>query len=82
LADQRFPGWVRYSGLGIELAGAVAGLTFVGYWIDGKFGTSPWGLLGGLAMGLIGGTYNLVKASLAAAREAKFEDTLARGDKK
>jgi F0F1-type ATP synthase assembly protein I len=82
LADQRFPGWVRYSGLGIELAGAVAGLTLVGYWIDGKFGTSPWGLLGGMAMGLIGGTYNLVKASLAAAREAGTDETTVRDGRK
>ena len=82
MADQRFPGWVRYSGVGLELAGAVAGLSLLGYWIDGKFGTGPWGLLGGLAMGLVGGIYNLVKSSLAAAREANTQDTLARDDKK
>ena len=46
--DRRFPGWVRYSGVGLELAGATAGLALVGYWIDGKFGTSPWGILGGV----------------------------------
>jgi F0F1-type ATP synthase assembly protein I len=82
LADQRFPGWVRYSGVGLELAGAVAGLSLLGYWIDGKFDTSPWGLLGGLAMGLVGGIYNLVKSSLAASREANTQDTLAGDDKK
>ena len=81
MAGQRFPGWVRYSGAGLELAGAVAGLTLVGYWIDGKFDTSPWGLIVGLVIGLVGGLYNLVKASLAAVRDAKAEDTLARDDK-
>ncbi len=73
MAD-RFPAWIRYSGVGLELAGATAGLALVGYWIDGKFGTSPWGILGGVAIGLVGGLYNLVKESLAAAREAQADD--------
>jgi F0F1-type ATP synthase assembly protein I len=76
-ADRRFPGWVRYSGVGLELAGATAGLALVGYWIDGRFGTQPWGILGGVVLGLVGGLYNLVRESLAAVREAKDEDQLA-----
>jgi F0F1-type ATP synthase assembly protein I len=76
-ADRRFPGWVRYSGVGLELAGATAGLAFVGYWIDRRFGTEPWGILGGVVIGLVGGLYNLVRESLQAAREAKTEDQLA-----
>lgn len=73
-ADQRFPGWIRYSGAGLELAGATAGLALAGYWIDGKFGTKPWGLLAGVFIGIVGGLYNLIKESLAAAREAQEED--------
>jgi F0F1-type ATP synthase assembly protein I len=76
-ADSRFPGWVRYSGVGLELAGATAGLALVGYWIDGRFGTQPWGILGGVVIGLVGGLYNLVRESLQAVREAKVEDQLA-----
>ena len=76
-ADRRFPGWVRYSGVGLELAGATAGLALVGYWIDGRFGTQPWGILGGVVIGLVGGLYNLVRESLEAVREAKTEDQLA-----
>ena len=76
-ADRRFPGWVRYSGIGLELAGATAGLALVGYWIDGRFGTTPWGMLGGVVIGLVGGLYNLVRESLAAVREAKSEDQVA-----
>ena len=74
MTDSRFPGWVRYSGVGLELAGATAGLALVGYWIDGKFGTSPWGILGGVIIGIVGGLYNMVKESLAAVREAKSDD--------
>ena len=74
MSEQRFPGWVRYSGVGLELAGATAGLALLGYWIDSKFGTSPWGILGGVIIGIVGGLYNMVKESLAAVREAKKDD--------
>jgi F0F1-type ATP synthase assembly protein I len=73
-ADQRFPGWVRYSSVGLELAGATAGLALAGYWVDGKFGTKPWGILVGVVIGLVGGLYNLIRESLAAVQEAKEED--------
>jgi len=73
MAD-RFPGWVRYSGIGLELAGATAGLALLGYWIDSKFGTSPWGILICVVIGIVGGLYNLVKESLAAASQAREDD--------
>jgi F0F1-type ATP synthase assembly protein I len=75
MADQnQFPGWVRYSGIGLELAGVVAVFTFIGYWIDGRYGSQPWGMIGGLILGFTGGLYNLVKAALRAEREAKIAD--------
>ena len=79
-ADRRFPGWVRYSGVGLELAGAMAGLAFIGYWIDRRFGTGPWGILGGVIVGLVGGLYNMVKQSLEAVREGTAEDKAAKDD--
>jgi F0F1-type ATP synthase assembly protein I len=78
-SDQRFPGWVRYSGVGLELAGATAVLAMLGYWIDGKFGTGPWGILAGVFIGIVGGLYNMVKESLAAVRDAKDDDDARRG---
>jgi ATP synthase protein I len=74
--ERRSPSWIRYSGVGLELAGATAGLALVGYWIDGRFGTAPWGILGGVVLGLVGGLYNLVKESLDAIREARSEDDM------
>jgi F0F1-type ATP synthase assembly protein I len=74
MPDRRFPGWERHSGIGLELAGAIAGLAFLGYWIDGRFGTTPWGIVGGVVLGLVGGLYNLVRESLAAVRESQAED--------
>ncbi len=58
----------------MELAGATAGLALTGYWVDGRFGTRPWGLLVGVSIGIVGGLYNLVRDSMLAAREAQRED--------
>ncbi|MBW8876554.1 MAG: AtpZ/AtpI family protein [Acidobacteria bacterium] len=57
------------SGIGFEMAAAVAGFTLIGYWWDRHFGSSPWGLLTGAALGLIGGTYNLIRQSQSAFKE-------------
>lgn len=65
----------RAAGLGWELAGAVVGFTLLGYWIDRHFASSPWGLLICIALGLIGGTYNLIRASLAASRQSPASPT-------
>ena len=34
----------------------------------------PWGILGGVVLGLVGGLYHLVRESLEAVREAGEED--------
>jgi len=80
MAGRRYPGWVRHSGVGLELAGATAGLALIGYWVDGRFGTRPWGTVIGVVIGLVGGLYNLVRESLEAVREAKADDDSARDD--
>ena len=72
--NRRFPSWVKYSGAGLELAGATAGLALIGYWIDRRYGTTPWGILVGVVIGIGGGLYNLVKVSMAAMREAEDDD--------
>ena len=75
-AEKRPASWLRFSGIGFEFAAAVAGLTLVGHWIDRHLGSEPWGLLVGLALGLVGGTYNLIRDSQAATREAARTDAV------
>ena len=68
------PSWIRYSGIGIEFAAAVAVFTLVGYWIGRHYGSAQLGLLIGAALGLIGGMYNLIRESLAAFRPTEPPD--------
>jgi F0F1-type ATP synthase assembly protein I len=51
----------RAYALGFELVCAVAGFVLVGVWIDRHYSSGPWGTLICLALGLIGGTYNLLR---------------------
>jgi F0F1-type ATP synthase assembly protein I len=53
----------RAYSLGFELVCAVAGFTFVGFWIDRHYSSSPRGTLIGLLLGLIGGFYNLFRGA-------------------
>ncbi|NDC55583.1 MAG: AtpZ/AtpI family protein [Alphaproteobacteria bacterium] len=43
--------------LGFEIVGAMLGCGAVGWWIDSELSVAPWGLLGGLLLGLIAGIY-------------------------
>ena len=76
------PGWIRYSGLGVEFAAAVAGLALVGYWIGRRWGHGPVGLLIGAVLGIVGGGYNLIRASLLAIKEAERRNAEDNGDTK
>ena len=78
--QQRKSNAARYYGIGMEFAAAVVGFTLLGYWIDRHFGTEPWALIICIALGLVGGTYNLIRASLSAAREDAESAREADGD--
>ncbi|MGB0717546.1 MAG: AtpZ/AtpI family protein [Phycisphaerae bacterium] len=69
----KLPSWVRLSSIGTEFAGAVAGFALLGYLIDRSYESSPWGVLIGTILGIVGGLYNLIKASLREIRKRKRE---------
>ncbi|MCK6486327.1 MAG: AtpZ/AtpI family protein [Phycisphaerae bacterium] len=59
--------------MGSEFAGAVCGLTLLGYWIDRHYGTGIKATLIGAAIGVVGGMYNFIRQALALARESERE---------
>lgn len=77
---QTHPSWMRHTGVGVEFAAALAVFALLGHWIDGKFQTRPWGLIVGAALGLVGGTYNLIRESMAAFKRLDQEKQKRRGE--
>ena len=66
--------WIGLAGIGIEFVAAVAGFALLGWWLDTKFETTPTWLLVCVGLGLTGGSYNMIRQSLAAARRAEQND--------
>ncbi len=63
------PIW-RVSSIGIEMGVAVAVGWGIGWWLDGRFGTAPWFMIGFLLVGVAAG----FKGMFAAAREMRQRD--------
>ena len=59
--------------LGIQLALSIVVFFFLGKWIDGRFNTSPWFMLGGLTIGGIGG---MIKFITSATKLGQQQDVL------
>ena len=71
----------KLAGLGFEFAGAVAGFTFFGYWIGNFYDRAELGILIGAILGLVGGMYNLIRATLAASGGAAYQKRNKSSDK-
>jgi F0F1-type ATP synthase assembly protein I len=69
------------AGLGFEFAGAVAGFTLFGYWIGKHYGDPKLGVLIGAVLGIIGGMYNLIRATAALSGGAANKEHKSDGDK-
>ncbi|NMW20469.1 MAG: AtpZ/AtpI family protein [Chlorobiaceae bacterium] len=50
-----------YMGLGIQIAVSFVFFVFLGYWADGRLGTSPLLLLAGVLLGMVGMALVLMK---------------------
>lgn len=64
--------------LGLQLALSVVVMFFLGRWLDQKFGTDPWLMLCGLALGVVGGFVHFFRTAIALGKQ---EDTAA-GERK
>lgn len=47
--------------LGFTMVGAIVLSLVVGLWFDGRFGTSPWGLLVAMLLGVLAGTLGVAR---------------------
>ncbi len=61
MAPKQQPNPWRLMHLGTEFAAATLILGGLGWLVDQKAATSPWGLLTGFVVGAVGGFYLLVK---------------------
>lgn len=52
------------SGIGLEILASILGMGLIGWWLDGKTGSSPWLMVTGLILGIVGGLYNAIKQVL------------------
>ena len=56
-------GW-RYVGLGVQLAVTVAVFVWLGWWLDSRFGWSPWGMCVLGLLGVAAGLYHFLKDAM------------------
>jgi len=59
----------RYASIGLELGVSVVLGMLLGYWVDGKLETSPWGLLVGLGLGITAAARSIARTLAALAKE-------------
>jgi ATP synthase protein I len=53
-----------YFTIGMQLAIAVVAFFFLGRWLDGKFGTSPWLMITGAVLGGVGGMISFLRTAI------------------
>lgn len=50
----------RYSGLGLQFAATIGVFALAGRWLDGRWNSSPWMLIGGVFLGFGLGLYSMI----------------------
>lgn len=61
--EDRRRAWSQALSIGWELASFTVLGFALGYWLDGRFGSSPWGVLGVTLLGIGLGLYRVVRIS-------------------
>jgi len=61
MAGRNDNGWAKGLGVGFEMVAGMGLGAAIGYWWDVHHGASHWGLVSGLVIGGVAGTYLLVK---------------------
>jgi ATP synthase protein I len=55
----RWAAALRLTGVGFFIGICIVGGTFAGLWLDSKFKTGPWLMIGGLLLGLVVAIYGV-----------------------
>ena len=63
-----------YLTIGIQLALTIIVFFFLGRWLDGRFNSSPWMTLGGLALGGAGGMIKFIISAMKLGKEQDASD--------
>jgi len=69
----RLRGLMPFLTMGIQLALSIVVFFFLGKWMDSRFNTSPWFMLGGLTIGGVGG---MIKFITSVTKLAQQQDAL------
>jgi len=62
-----------YTGLGIQLAATIGGMTWLGWWLDEKFETKPWLLIAFAMFGGFAGIFNFIKTVIELGKKKDVE---------
>lgn len=65
---------VRYSGMGLEMGTAVGIGAWGGWWLDRRFETAPWALLGGILLGFAAAMWMIFRSLRALSAQQRQED--------
>lgn len=63
-----------YLGLGTQLAVTVILMFFIGYWLDEKFGTKPYLMIGFSLLGSFAAIYNFIRNVLSLSEKEKKDE--------
>lgn len=55
------PQYMKYAGAGLQFALTFLACGALGWWLDGKLGTTPWLMIAGILLGACGAMYSLVR---------------------
>lgn len=55
----------KYAGIGLQFAASVLLFLYAGQWLDRRFHTAPWGVLGGVALGAAAAFYSMYRRLMA-----------------
>lgn len=72
-------GWAAWGSLGMEFAAGIVVFFLLGSWADANWGTDPWLRVAGAFVGIVLGTYLLIKKALAANFTDRRDSTERRG---